>query len=115
MKTLERNLVYCYIYDCFGFDNRIKIKIMLEVMRMDRSKEWIDSAYGDADRLIEKESDDTMWQAALDARSWLDGEFELEELLFSEREGSERTERLADIEVEKPGWLVAAITAAAHQ
>ena len=32
MRMLERNLLNCYPYDCFGFDNRGKIKTMLEVI-----------------------------------------------------------------------------------
>jgi hypothetical protein len=112
MNMLESNLWFCHPYDCFGYDNRTKIKVMLEVMQMDRSKVWINSRYLNADELMEKNPDNTMWRAAMDARNWLDGEFELEELLFSEREIPESAEMLADVNAQGADWLVAAITAA---
>jgi hypothetical protein len=112
MNMLESNLWFCHPYDCFGHDNRVKIQAMLEVIQMDRSKVWINSRYLNADELMEKNPDNVMWRAAMDARNWLDGEFELEELLFSEREIPENAEMLADVNTQRPGWLAAAITAA---
>lgn len=103
MNRLESNLWNCHPYDCFGLDNRIKIKIMLEVMQLDRSKVWINSKYLNAGELMEKNPDNAMWRAAMDARNWLDGEFELEELLFSEREISEDAKILADVSA-LAGW-----------
>jgi hypothetical protein len=57
---------------------------MLEVIRMDRAKPWINTKYLNSEELLQKQPDNYMWQAAIYAREWLDGEFEIEELLFSE-------------------------------
>jgi hypothetical protein len=84
INKLEKNLKYCQPYNCFGNDNRIQIKIMLEVIKMDRSKSWIYSKYLNSDELLQEHPDNYMWQAAMDARDWLDGKFEIDELLFSE-------------------------------
>lgn len=84
IKKLEKNLANCHPYDCFGNDNKIQIKIMLEVIRNDRSKSWINTKYLNSEELLKKQPDNYMWQAAIYAREWLDGEYEIEELLFSE-------------------------------
>ena len=47
----------------------------------------------------------------MDARNWLDGGFELEELLFCERGISERMENEGVLKPNFPAWLVAAATA----
>lgn len=86
IQKLEKNSANCHHYDCFGIDNKIQIKIMLEVIRMDRPKSWINTKYLNAEELLQKLPDNYMWQAAIFAREWLDGEFEIEELLFSEIE-----------------------------
>ncbi|TSD67287.1 hypothetical protein FFF34_007790 [Inquilinus sp. KBS0705] len=85
IEKLEQNLYNCYPIDCFGGDNRLKIIIMIEVIKDNRSKAWINSKYLTPDDLLKYNPDDNLWRAAMDARDWMDGKITIEDLIFAER------------------------------
>ena len=80
----ERNLNTCAPYCCFGNDNKIKIIAMIDVIKNNRSKIWINSTYLTPTEMMHEHPDNPFWQAATDARDWLDGDFTVEELLFTD-------------------------------
>ncbi|TWR28838.1 hypothetical protein FPZ43_11245 [Mucilaginibacter pallidiroseus] len=75
-------MLKCSPYDAFGNDNIAKIKIMLDVIRLKRSIAWINSAYLTDEELLMNSPDNVLWQSAMDARSWMDGDTSLQDLLF---------------------------------
>lgn len=85
---LEKNYFTCAPFNCFGNDNRKQISAMLDVIKNNRSKIWIYSSYLTLTQMLHKQPDNALWQAAIDAKDWLDGEFEIEELIFKEVEVS---------------------------
>lgn len=85
VKKLEQNILNCSPFDAFGFDNVAKINIMLDVILLDRSTAWINSSFLTSEELLMSQPDNVFWQSALDARAWLDGSIEIEDLLFPER------------------------------
>lgn len=88
MAKLERNLQVCVPYSCFGNDNKKLVLIMLDVIRNNRSKTWINSTYLSISEMFHQHPDNASWQSALDAKEWLDGRFGIDELLFKEIEVS---------------------------
>ena len=83
---LERNLNTCVPYSCFGNDNKKSILVMLDIIRNNRSKVWINSTYLSISEMFHELPDNATWQSAIDARDWLDSQFQIEELLFKEIE-----------------------------
>ena len=81
---LERNLVHCTPYCCFGNDNKKKIAIMIDVIKNGRLKVWINSVYLTPSELLHQHPDNVFWQTAIDALDWLNGDFAFEDLLFEE-------------------------------
>ncbi len=79
---LEENMLKCSPYDAFGNDNIAKIKIMLDVIKLNRSLAWINSAYLTNEELLMGTPDNVLWQSAIDAKSWMDGDTSLQDLLF---------------------------------
>ena len=84
IQKLEQNILHCSPYDVFGHNNVSKINLMIEVIKMNRSLVWINSTFLISDEMFRSQPDNVMWQVAVDARSWLDNEIELEDLLFPE-------------------------------
>jgi hypothetical protein len=84
LAKLERNLNTCVPYSCFGNDNRKQILVMLDVIRNNRAKLWINSKYLSISEMFHEQPDNALWQSAIDARDWLDGQFAIEELMFKE-------------------------------
>ncbi|MBD1363086.1 hypothetical protein IDJ77_04615 [Mucilaginibacter sp. ZT4R22] len=84
ITKLERNLNTCVPYSCFGNDNKKLVLIMLDVIRNNRSNLWINSTYLSVSEMFHQHPDNALWQSALDAKEWLEGQFEIEELLFKE-------------------------------
>ncbi|AMR33530.1 hypothetical protein A0256_19930 [Mucilaginibacter sp. PAMC 26640] len=85
---LENNLHSCVPFCCFGNDNKKMILVMLDVIKHDRSRVWINSTYLSISEMFHQMPDNATWQAAIDAREWLESNFEIEELLFKELENS---------------------------
>jgi len=85
VKKLEQNILTCSPFDAFGFDNVAKINVMLDVILLDRSVAWINSTFLTTDELLMSQPDNVFWLSALDARAWLDGNIEIEDLLFPDR------------------------------
>ena len=94
IKMLEHNSLHCHPFDCFGNDNRAKIEIMLDVIKMDRTLAWINSKFLNSIELMQTNPDNKLWRVAMDAKNWLDGEFEIGELLFSERKQIEHNKSI---------------------
>ena len=86
IAQLEKNLATCEVYNCFGDDNRLLIAVMIDVIKMNRSKHWIDSNNLSLNERTQEYPDNCLWRAAMDAREWLDGKFDLDELFFPERQ-----------------------------
>ncbi|WP_191187729.1 hypothetical protein [Mucilaginibacter pankratovii] len=58
--------------------------IMIEVISMDHAQNWIDNKYLTFPQNMREKLENTEWRTATDAREWLDGEFEIEDLLYPE-------------------------------
>ncbi|TFF39845.1 hypothetical protein [Mucilaginibacter psychrotolerans] len=86
IAKLERNLNTCVPYSCFGNDNKKSILVMLDVIKNNRSSVWINSTYLSISEMFHELPDNATWQSAMDAREWLDSQFQIEELLFKEVE-----------------------------
>jgi hypothetical protein len=86
VTKLERNLNTCVPYSCFGNDNKKSILVMLDIIKNNRSKVWINSTYLSISEMFHELPDNATWQSAMDAREWLESKFEIEELLFKEAE-----------------------------
>lgn len=82
VTKLNQNLLECTHFSSFGYDNRLQIKIMLEVIEKNHSKSWINSKFLSPSELLREQPDNYLWRAACDAREWIDGEFPIEDLLF---------------------------------
>jgi hypothetical protein len=82
VKTLEKNILSCSPFDAFGYDNVEKINIMLDVILLNRSVAWINSTFLTSDELLVSQPYNVYWQSALDARAWVDGTIEIDDLLF---------------------------------
>ncbi len=88
IDKLERNYFTCAPFNCFGNDNRKQILGMLDVIKNNRSKIWINSSYLTLTEMFHEQPDNALWQSAIDAKDWLDGKFDIEELIFKEVEVS---------------------------
>ncbi|MBL4675130.1 MAG: hypothetical protein JKY70_02830 [Mucilaginibacter sp.] len=89
LEQLASNKLLCFPFDAFGSDNVAKIDTMRDVIQMNRSEAWINSKFLTDQELLLNEPDNELWQVALDARSWLNGKFEVSDLLFPERPTSD--------------------------
>lgn len=84
VKLLENNLNACQPVSALGVDNHKQIKIMIEVISVGRSQSWIDNKYLTFPQNMREKWDNTEWRTATDAKEWLDGAFDIEELLYPE-------------------------------
>jgi len=57
---------------------------MLEVIMINRPQSWIDNKYLTFPQNLREKLDNIDWRTATDAREWLDGQFDIEELLYPE-------------------------------
>ncbi|TWR30913.1 hypothetical protein FPZ43_00065 [Mucilaginibacter pallidiroseus] len=81
---LEKNLITCVPYCCFGHDNKKRIAAMIDVLKNNRTIVWINSNFLTPTELFHEYPDNPLWRAALDAREWLDGSFDVNDLLFND-------------------------------
>lgn len=80
IKRLEENKV-----KSVSMGSEQHIDIMIDVIKNDRSKQWIYENYPNTDNEgNELKSSHEKWQSAIGAREYLDGEQELNYILFPE-------------------------------
>jgi hypothetical protein len=84
IHLLQKNLETCQPVSALGVDNFKQIMIMLEVIGMRRSQYWIDETYLTFPQNLREKFENTEWRTATDAREWLEGKFEIHDLLFPE-------------------------------
>lgn len=82
VKLLEHNLETCQPVSALGIDNIKQIMMMIEVIKMNHSQSWINNKHLIFPQYMKEKLENTEWRTATDAREWLDGEFELEDLLY---------------------------------
>lgn len=81
VQRLLLNKCRCYQYNFLGEDNHKALDVTIEVIRENRSKEWIYQKYPFSDEDSENYS---LWCTAMSSRKYLDGEIELDDLLYPE-------------------------------
>lgn len=84
IAKLEINLNRCVPYSCFGEDNKKQIIVMIDVIKHQRSTVWINSTYLSISEMFHEQPINSLWRSAMDAREWLDQQFDIAELLFKE-------------------------------
>ena len=85
INTLVENKKRCNRFSFFGEDNHEKIDLTIDVIKNNRNEDYIYSNFPSDD---EDGNEDFiahgLWQSAMSARSFLDGEMELGDLLYPE-------------------------------
>jgi hypothetical protein len=84
VRLLANNIETCQPLSALGVDNPKQIRIMIEVISMNHPQNWIDSKYLTFPQNMRAKLENTEWRTATDAREWLDGEFDIEDLLYPE-------------------------------
>ncbi|MBE9585859.1 hypothetical protein IM792_15490 [Mucilaginibacter sp. JRF] len=90
ITLLELNAIKCSPFDCFGNDVRKQIYAMIDVLNNQRSKEWINARYLAENEIYATNLDNVVWRSAMDARDWMDGLFEIDDLLFPEADQAQK-------------------------
>jgi hypothetical protein len=82
VKLLENNLETCQPISALGVNNHKQILIMIEVISEGYTQSWIDNKYLTFPQNMREKLENTEWRTATDAREWLDGQFDIEDLLY---------------------------------
>ncbi|TFF39816.1 hypothetical protein [Mucilaginibacter psychrotolerans] len=82
VRLLKNNLETCQPVSALGVDNRRQIMIMIEVISVGCTQNWIDNKYLTFPQNMREKLDNTEWRSATDAREWLDGLFDIDDLLY---------------------------------
>ncbi|AMR33500.1 hypothetical protein A0256_19775 [Mucilaginibacter sp. PAMC 26640] len=85
VRLLENNLETCQPVSALGIDNHKQIMIMIEVISVRCTQSWIDNKYLTFPQNMREKLENTEWRTATDAREWLDGQFEIEDLLYPDK------------------------------
>lgn len=85
VERLEQNKKKRHRYNCFGEDNRERVDIMIDVIKNERSPEWIDKTYPSCNELGKEDiKKHDKWVAAIIARDFLMGKEGMKSLLYPE-------------------------------
>lgn len=85
IDRLKQNKEKCNQYNLFGEDNHQHIDIMIDVIEEDKSEEWIYDTYPGCNKLGKFDSKEhSKWVTAINARDYLRGKLELDDLLYPE-------------------------------
>nr|WP_294941620.1 hypothetical protein [uncultured Mucilaginibacter sp.] len=82
VRLLKNNLETCQPVSALGVDNLKQITIMIEVISIGCTQSWIDNKYLTFPQNMREKLDNTEWRTATDAREWLDGQFDIDDLLY---------------------------------
>ena len=86
VNRLKENKKKCSVRNFFGENNHEHIDIMIDVIENERSEEWIYITFPSCDDLGEEDCHEhSKFVSAINARDYLAGNEEIEDLLYPEK------------------------------